>query len=218
VLERCGVTIEKVTLDDFELDETVGHLRGVRAALAEVSLVSLRQVLAALERAYANGQTFFLCGNGGSAATASHFAVDLGKGTRSGMAPPIRAISLADQLPAMTAWANDEDFSAVFSAQLVGLARPGDVVIAISTSGNSANVLEALRYGRQAGAVNVALLGAHGGQARHLADAYVLAPGRTIEQQEDVHLVLAHAIARHMRGVVRAAGAVATAQATGRLP
>ena len=113
-------------------------------------------------------------------------------------------VSLADQLSALTAWANDESYDSVFAAQLAAFVVPGDVVVGISTSGNSANVLEALRYARRAGAVTVALLGANGGKARHLADVCVLAPGGSMEQEEDIHLVLTHAMTRHMRRVVRA--------------
>jgi D-sedoheptulose 7-phosphate isomerase len=187
--------------------DVADYLVGLRTALAAVSLPSLRAIVSTLERAYAGGGTIFVCGNGGSATTASHFAVDLAKNTRSRGAPPLRVVSLVEHVAALTAWANDEGYSFVFAGQIDGVVAPGDVVIGITTSGNSENVLNALRCARRAGAVTVGLLGAEGGNARRLADVYVLAPAGRIEQEEDIHLALAHAITTHMRGVVRAAAA-----------
>ncbi|MGC5541802.1 SIS domain-containing protein [Streptomyces griseus] len=180
------------------------YLSRMRQAMAEVSTTDLMWVAETLERAYLDGRTLYLCGNGGSAATASHLAVDLSKNTRVPGRPPVRAVSLVDHVPALTAWANDVGYDEVFTGQLAGLAEPGDVIIGISTSGNSPNVLQALRHGRATGLTTVGLLGADGGSARELCDAYALAPAESIEEQEDIHMTFGHMLTRHMRAFVRA--------------
>ncbi|MFF2409983.1 SIS domain-containing protein [Streptomyces sp. NPDC058092] len=182
--------------------EISSYLSRLRRAIAEVSTTDLVRVTETLERAYLKGRTLYICGNGGSAATASHLTVDLSKNTRVPGRPPVRAVSLVDHIPALTAWANDVGYEEVFTGQLAGLAEPGDVVIGISTSGNSPNVLQALRYGRASNLTTVGLLGPDGGLARELCDAYVLAPAESIEEQEDIHMMLAHILTRHMRTFV----------------
>ncbi|MER6328309.1 SIS domain-containing protein [Streptomyces sp. NPDC014983] len=184
--------------------EITSYLSRMREALAKVSTTDLTWLAETFEQAYLAGRTLFICGNGGSAATASHLAVDLSKNTRTTGRPPVRTVSLVDHVPALTAWANDFGYDQVFAGQLAGLAQPGDLVVGISTSGNSPNVLEALRYGRAHGMITVGLLGPDGGLARELCDAYVLAPADSIEEQEDIHMSLAHILTRHMRAFVHA--------------
>jgi D-sedoheptulose 7-phosphate isomerase len=179
------------------------YVDDVRASLAALPVAALSPVFEILETAYHAGRTIFVCGNGGSAATASHLAVDLAKSTRLDGVAPVRVISLVDHVPALTAWANDEGYETVFSSQLAGLIGPGDVLIGISTSGDSANVLHALRFARRSGARTIGLLGSPGGAARKLCDAYVSTPGVGIERQEDLHMTLAHILTRHMRSLVR---------------
>ncbi len=142
-------------------------------------------------------------GNGGSAATASHFALDLAKNTIAPGAPRLKAISLTDHVPLITAWGNDTAYEHVFAEQLANMIEPGDVAIGISTSGNSPNVINALRLAKQTQASTIGLLGAKGGKIKDMVNAYVLVPGQNIEQEEDVHMILAHVITRHMRYVVR---------------
>ncbi|GAA2228022.1 MULTISPECIES: D-sedoheptulose-7-phosphate isomerase [Kitasatospora] len=180
-----------------------GYVEALRLALADLPVPALLPVLGLLEQAYRARRTIFVCGNGGSAATASHMAVDIVKNTRFPGAPPVRAVSLVDHVPALTAWANDEGYETVFSGQLAGLLEPGDVVVGISTSGNSPNVLRALRFARESGAVTVGLLGSPGGAARELCDAFIAVPGGSIEREEDIHMMLVHVITRHLRSVVR---------------
>src|SRR5947209_15067236 len=152
-----------------------------------ISLPHLESVLHVLEEAYGSGHRIFIIGNGGSAATASHFALDLAKNTITPGAPRLKAISLTDHVPLITAWSNDTSYEHVFEEQLANMIEPGDVVIGISTSGNSPNVINALRFAKQYHAVTIGLLGARGGQIKHIVDAYILAPGRNIEQEEDAH-------------------------------
>ncbi len=148
--------------------------------------------------------------NGGSAATASHFALDLAKNTIMAGAPRLKAISLTDNVPLITAWSNDTAYEHIFAEQLANMIEPGDVVIGISTSGNSSNVINALLLARQYRAATIALLGARGGKIKKMVDAYVLAPGQNIEQEEDAHVILTHVITRHMREVVRSYAEVPT--------
>jgi len=168
-----------------------------------ISMPHLERVLFLLEEAYRNGHRIFIMGNGGSAATASHFALDLAKNTIMPGAPRLKAISLTDHVPLITAWSNDTAYEHIFAEQLANMIEPGDVVIGISASGNSPNVINALRLAKQTRAATIGLLGAKGGKIKDLVDAYVLAPGQNIEQEEDAHMILAHVITRHMREVVR---------------
>jgi D-sedoheptulose 7-phosphate isomerase len=168
-----------------------------------ISLPHLEKVLQLLEEAYFSGNRIFIMGNGGSAATASHFALDLAKNTIIPGAPRLKAISLTDHVPLITAWSNDTAYEHIFAEQLVNVIEPGDLVIGISTSGNSLNVINALQLAKASEASTIGLLGAKGGKIKEMVDAYVLAPGQNIEQEEDAHLILAHVITRHMRDVIR---------------
>jgi D-sedoheptulose 7-phosphate isomerase len=143
--------------------------------------------------------TVFVVGNGGSAATASHFACDLAKGTRTPGVPPFRVVALTDSVPLLTAWANDTSYDRVFAEQLATLVRPGDVVVAISASGNSENVLAVVEVAREGGATTIALTGATGGRLRRLVDVVVLVPAAPIEQVEDAHLAVAHSVCVALR-------------------
>ncbi|MBV9713271.1 MAG: SIS domain-containing protein [Ktedonobacteraceae bacterium] len=168
-----------------------------------ISLPNMQRVLQLLEEVYASGHRIFILGNGGSAATASHFALDLAKNTIMPGVPRLKAISLTDHVPLITAWSNDTAYEHIFSEQLANMIEPGDAVIGISTSGNSLNVMNALDLARRSRAYTIGLLGAQGGRIKDMVDVYVLAPGKNIEQEEDAHMILAHIITRHMREVVR---------------
>jgi D-sedoheptulose 7-phosphate isomerase len=171
--------------------------------LRDISQAHLQNILSLLEDAYRMGHRIFIIGNGGSAATASHFALDLAKNTIMPEAPRLKAISLTDHVPLITAWSNDTAYEHIFEEQLANMIEPGDVVIGISTSGNSPNVINALNLAKKTCAATIGLLGANGGFIKDIVDAYILAPGQNIEQEEDAHMILAHIITRHMREVVR---------------
>ncbi len=145
------------------------------------------------------GGTVFLIGNGGSAATASHFACDLAKGARGGTHPPFRVIALTDNMPLITAWSNDTHYERAFAEQLAPLVRAGDVVILISASGNSPNVLLAAQTARVARATAIALTGKTGGRLKQIADLTVRVPSEQIEQVEDAHVVIAHSVCVALR-------------------
>src|SRR5437016_9275400 len=167
-----------------------------------ISLPHLQEILKLLEQAYQNGHRVFIMGNGGSAATASHFALDLAKNTIMPGAPRLKAISLTDHVPLITAWSNDTAYEHIFAEQLANMIEPGDIVLGISASGNSPNVINAMHLAKHTRASTIGLLGAKGGKLKDIVDAYVLAPGQNIEQEEDAHMILAHVITRHMRAVV----------------
>jgi len=171
--------------------------------LRDISPAHLQDILSLLEETYRNGHRIFIMGNGGSAATASHFALDLAKNTIMPGAPRLKAISLTDHVPLITAWSNDTAYEHIFEEQLANMIEPGDLVIGISTSGNSPNVINALKLAKKSCAATVGLLGAEGGLIKNIVDSYVLAPGQNIEQEEDAHMILTHIITRHMREVVR---------------
>lgn len=187
---------------DNILDSVATYFSELEQMVRAISLDDLKKVLDILEQAYHQGHRLFIMGNGGSAATASHFALDLAKNTIMVGAPRLKAISLTDHVPLITAWSNDTHYEHIFEEQLANLIEPGDVVIGISASGNSANVINAVKLAQQNGAVTIGLLGAKGGRLKEMVDAYVLAPGQNIEQEEDAHMILAHVITRHMRAVV----------------
>ncbi len=145
-----------------------------------------------LYRAYLNDKQVFVMGNGGSAATASHFASDLSKGTVVPGRKRFRAICLNDNLPVLTAIANDIGYDMVFAEQMRNLLRPGDVVVVVTGSGNSPNVIEALRYARKSSAATVGFLGFDGGKAKALVDAYIHVECYDYGLVEDIHYALGH--------------------------
>lgn len=163
-----------------------------------------------LLRAWREQRLVFIAGNGGSAATASHWANDLNKGTAVPGQPRFRAVALTDSVPLMTAWANDVAYDSIFVEQLANLCRPGDLLVVISGSGNSPNIVAAARWAREHGATVVGLTGGTGGQLRGLVDHCVLAPTHRMEQIEDVHLVVAHALCVALRARIAAMTPVAT--------
>jgi D-sedoheptulose 7-phosphate isomerase len=184
------------------LESIINYFAELEQMMRAISLPDLKKVLGILEEGYHNGHRIFVMGNGGSAATASHFALDLSKNTIMPGAPRVKAISLTDHVPLITAWSNDTHYEHIFAEQLANMIEPGDVVIGISASGNSANVINAVKLARQNRAATIGLLGAKGGKLKDMVDAYVLAPGQNIEQEEDAHMILTHVITRHMREVV----------------
>lgn len=152
-----------------------------------------------LDEARWKGQTIFICGNGGSAATSIHFASDLTKGAMAPNKPPIKAYSLCENIAIFSAWANDLSFEEVFTSQLKSRMRPGDVLIAISCSGNSRNVLNAVDLSQTLGATTIGFTGFNGGKLKEKVDICIIVPSNSMEQIEDVHLLLCHLITTCLR-------------------
>lgn len=149
-------------------------------------------------RAWLDRKQIFIIGNGGSAATASHMGNDFGKLIIEGQ-PRFRALSLTDNVALMTAWANDNAYEAIFAEQLKNLCQPNDVLIAISCSGNSPNVLQALNVAREMGAYCIGFTGDQGGRLVDMVDLCVKVHAGYIGQQEDVHLALDHLLTSLLR-------------------
>lgn len=152
------------------------------------------RVATLLVRAYEHEHSIFVFGNGGSAALASHFACDLGKGTVNGSRKRFRVMALTDNVPLMTAWANDSKYEDIFAEQLANFARPGDLAFAISGSGNSPNVLNALRAANEIGSTTIGLTGFAGGKMRAMCDACIVVPCDNMQIIEDLHLCVAHSL------------------------
>ena len=175
------------------------YLDGLKQTIANLPADTIEQVISSLLDSASRGSKVIICGNGGSASTASHFACDLAKNTQVPAAPRFRVIALTDNMALMTAWANDTDYDNVFAAQLAPLVEADDVVIGISCSGNSANVLKAMQVARDQGAITIGFTGDQGGRLPQSVDLCIRVPSPYIEQQEDVHLVLEHVICSAVR-------------------
>lgn len=171
-----------------------GYCQSLSGVLHAMPFGTISRVANLLLDCYRRGGTVYLLGNGGSAATASHFACDLAKGARIEGLEPFRVVPLTDNVPLLSAWANDVSYESIFAEQLAGLLRPGDLVVAISASGNSPNVLAAARAARHAGVKVIAFSGRTGGSLLRLANVTVRVPSDSIEQVEDAHLILAHGL------------------------
>ncbi|HTP54269.1 MAG TPA: SIS domain-containing protein [Thermoplasmata archaeon] len=176
------------------------YVAETKSALHEPYLYeAMRRIVPMLLKARADEKTIYFFGNGGSASTASHFVVDIGKATIRGDGKRFRCVALVDNVESVTAWANDADYSKVFSEQLKGLAHSGDVAFGISGSGNSPNVLEAVRVARALGLATVGLTGMGGGKLRELVDVPLVVPSNSMQHIEDVHLLICHLLTAYLR-------------------
>jgi D-sedoheptulose 7-phosphate isomerase len=186
----------------------VGYVDRLKGAIDQISLERVEAIGETLYRAYRHNKQVFIVGNGGSAATASHMACDLGKNTIAPHRQRFRILSLNDNIPLLSALANDLGYEHVFSEQLKNLVRPGDVLISITASGNSPNIIRAMEYARERGAINVAFLGFDGGKALTLADEHVLVPVRDYGIVEDLHMILDHILTEYFRARLDAAESI----------
>lgn len=194
-----GPTRARSTLLDAYLSSYVDDLR---RTLLEIDRGVLASIIDALRHARTEQRQVLIIGNGGSAATASHLACDLGKGTIDPTRPGFtrfRALSLADNNALMTALGNDVSFEDVFSEQLATLMYDGDVVIVISASGNSPNLVRAVEYARSRGAVTIGLLGFGGGRLAGMVDHALVVSTRNYGLAEDFHLIVQHVITQYLR-------------------
>ena len=173
-----------------------GYLRYLAEVLDQIDRDSIAAFADALLIARERGARIFFLGNGGSAATASHWVNDLTRWR----GRPFRALSLTENVALLTAVANDFGYEHVFRQQLENLMGPGDMVVAISASGNSPNVVEAIQYANDNGAVTVGLTGFDGGRLREIAQIVVHAPTNKGEYgpAEDVHMILDHLVTSYL--------------------
>lgn len=165
------------------------------SAISQLDLAKVAQASAWMNEAQSAGRHIFTCGNGGSASTASHFVCDVVKGASYGREKRFKIMALTDSLATLTAYSNDVSYEHVFVEQLKNFAGPGDVLLAISGSGNSPNVLRAVEYAKSVGCKTVALSGRDGGKLGPLADLNIQVPVQHMGRIEDVHLIACHMIA-----------------------
>jgi D-sedoheptulose 7-phosphate isomerase len=190
-----------VRADGSVLESVNSYLVQVSDVLAKLPVGALERMIHRLEEARWKRQQVFICGNGGSAATAIHFASDLSKGVLAVNKPPIRAESLCDNIALLTAWANDVSYDEIFAQRMAPWVKAGDVLIAISGSGNSRNVLRAVDLARAVGATTIGLTGFEGGKLKGMVDISITVPCDSMEQVEDIHLLLCHLITTCLRNI-----------------
>jgi D-sedoheptulose 7-phosphate isomerase len=176
------------------MDSLSTYFEQQHALLDATPTAALATILEILEQARADRRRIFVFGNGGSASTASHFAADLGKNTVRSHMPRFQVTCLNDNMAVFSAYANDDGYECVFAEPLLSHASPGDVVIAISASGNSPNVLRAVRVANEQKLITIGLAGMTGGALSQLARHCVVVPSTSYEHIEDIHLMLCHAL------------------------
>ena len=181
------------------MDYITRYLDEVRQALGALPRSEIQHAIDILSRAREDGKQIFVMGNGGSAAMASHFACDLGKGTVEQGKPRFKVLSLNDNVPLLTAYGNDFGYEVVFAEPLASLAQPGDVAIAISSSGNSPNVLLAMDKAAEIGLTTIGVTGYRGGKLRDKVDVCLAVPADaqhpdSMQHVEDGQWVILHTI------------------------
>ncbi len=178
---------------------TTQWLNAAAGVLRTIDPEAVARAADALCRVRARGGTIYTAGNGGSAGTASHLAVDLQKAARGPGGAGTRALCLSDSIGLITAWGNDTGFDRVFAEQLEVLGQPGDGLVVISVSGSSPNLLALLEVARAREMVSVGLLGRDGGRARGLVDVAVVVPSDDYGWVESAHVVVHHALTYAVR-------------------
>lgn len=181
---------------------TNGYFFELKRTIDEISMMKVKKIVKMIYHAYCSNKYVFVMGNGGSASTASHFACDLGKGTICEGKPRFRVVSLNDNISLITALSNDFGYERVFIEQLINLVNPGDLVISITASGNSQNIINAIEYAQIRGAKTIGLIGFGGGEIKHIVDEYIVVSNENYGQVEDIHLILCHAISQYFKEII----------------
>jgi D-sedoheptulose 7-phosphate isomerase len=188
------------------------YFDNVAQVIANMPFATVDRIVEVLMQAYESNRMIYLFGNGGSASLASHFACDLGKGATNGSSKRFQVLAFTDNVPLMTAWANDARYEDIFAEQLINFVRPSDIAFAISGSGKSPNVLKALKVARDAGAFTVGLTGFQGGDMGSLCDLCVIVPSDNMQIIEDLHLSVTHAVFTALRAKIRRQNGAAIAK------
>lgn len=170
------------------------YINAQKAALDSIPLEKVAELIQVFKKAWIEDRHIFVFGNGGSAANASHFVTDLGKGASDRMSKPFRCLSLNDNTPWMTAISNDYQYDEVFSRQLLNFARPGDIVLILSVSGNSPNLVTAVEWAKGNGVYTIALVGGKRGKLAEMVDFVIVADSTHYGRAEDVHMGICHII------------------------
>lgn len=180
------------------------YINYLQSVLQQVDTTEIGRFIETLLNARQRGAAVFFIGNGGSAATASHFANDLAFGSND-YDQPFRVISLTDNVPVLTALGNDFGYEEIFVRQLRVLGKQGDVLVAISASGNSPNLIKAMEYAKSAGIKTVAITAFDGGKMKAMADEGIYVPTEPKEYgpAEDIHMILDHIVGAYLMRIVR---------------
>jgi D-sedoheptulose 7-phosphate isomerase len=181
------------------MNDIRNYITVLQQTMDQLPVQLIAEAMDVLQLARAQGNQVFIMGNGGSASTASHFVCDLAKNTRHDHLPPFRVIGLTDNMALFSAYANDEGYENVFSKQLAGLIKPGDVVIAISASGNSKNVLNAMEEAHKHNVTTIGFTGFDGGRLGQMVDINIHVKSDIIEHVEDIHLMLEHMMVKTIK-------------------
>lgn len=179
------------------------YLNVLQNTISSLDSAEIDNFLDVLMNVYNNGSTIFIFGNGGSAATASHFATDLNKGISYGLEKRFRVMALTDNFSTVSAYSNDTSYDDVFVEQMKNFIKPGDLVIGISGSGNSKNVIKAIEYANLLGNTTVGITGYDGGKLRKLAGHSVNANINDMQISEDIHMILGHLTMKVLNGIIR---------------
>lgn len=172
--------------------DIAAYFQRLKSTVDRLSLTDINQVMTVLEQARDAGKMIFIMGNGGSAATASHYVCDFNKGISLNQEKKYKFLCLNDNLPSMMAYANDLSYDGIFINALNTYFQPGDVVIGISGSGNSTNVLRAIEYANLHGGITIGLSGYDGGKLKQMARYNIHVPVDDMQITEDLHMVLDH--------------------------
>lgn len=185
------------------MDTSENYLIELKKAIDELDLNELNKIIDILKKSYDENKSIFIVGNGGSASTASHFACDLGKGTLGNLynsdKKRFKVISLTDNYPIMTAIGNDLSYEDIFYQQLKNLATPKDVLISLSASGNSPNILKAIDFANSIGLTTIGFLGFGGGKAAEKLHHKIIIKSYNYGIVEDLHLMLGHIVTQSLK-------------------
>lgn len=183
------------------IEFTVSNYFGAHANLArEMDFSQFQAGIETIRAAFNAGKKIITCGNGGSASTASHYITDWNKMVNLATGKKFRGVSLCDNIGLITAYGNDLSYDDVFSGQLAALADEGDLLIAISGSGNSPNIVKAVEYANNNGIDTLAVIGYDGGKVKALAKHHVHVPSFDMQLCEDVHLMFGHMVMKTLCG------------------
>ncbi|NPA65087.1 MAG: SIS domain-containing protein [Epsilonproteobacteria bacterium] len=179
-----------------QIETYLEKLISVAQNISREEIVACANVLL---KAYEEGRQIFICGNGGSAATASHFACDINKGVSYGLEKRFKVIPLTDNLATITAYTNDVNYDIIFVEQMKNFFVPGDILIGISGSGNSPNVLKAIEYANEHGGVTIGWTGFSGGKLKEMAHYSINANIDDMQVSEDYHMIFTHLMMKILR-------------------
>jgi D-sedoheptulose 7-phosphate isomerase len=185
------------------LTYTDKYLRTLTALIAEIDRTAVEYVVDLFWANYQNGGRLVFCGNGGSAASASHLPADFQKNVFLEGGRPWECMSLVDSIPLLTAWGNDTDYANIFAGQAKIWLRPGDLLVAISGSGNSPNILAAVETANEIGATTIGWCGYGGGKLANLAHHAIVLQSTNMQMVEDIHMILGHLIFTEIRDRIR---------------